>query len=177
MHTYESRGWGNLFIWFGGTLNKSFQGPIICHPLCPTTTSLLLDPIAIKPVSIFLSFCVGPGKLLFFQISSSIFSCSVFLYKVFGVTPHLEWERQPGWPGTPPLPPSAYPAVFQLASPSTILVGYQEITVCCCCPTPSTTAAASVVGAAAADDAAQPPPPLLASKYKHRLPALNSCQQ
>jgi hypothetical protein len=84
-HTYESRGCGDLFIWFGGTLNKSFHGPVICHPLFPTTIRLLLAPIDIKPVSNF--FLVSLWTLrnyCFVQMSSSIFSCTVLLYKVFG---------------------------------------------------------------------------------------------
>ncbi len=85
MHTDESRGFGDLFIWFGGLLNKSVQGPIICHPLFPTITRLLLAPVAIEPVSNFFSlFMWALGNYCFVQMSSSIFSCTVFLYKVFG---------------------------------------------------------------------------------------------
>jgi hypothetical protein len=86
VHTDKSRGFGDLFIWFGGLLNKSvLQGPIICHPLFPTTTRLLLAPVAIEPVSNFFSlFMWALGNYCFFQMSSSIFSCTVFLYKVFG---------------------------------------------------------------------------------------------
>ncbi len=84
VHTYESRGCGDLFIWFEGTLNNSFQGPIICHPLFPTTIRLPLAPIAIEPVSNFFSlFMWALGTYCFVWMSSSVFSCTVFLYKVF----------------------------------------------------------------------------------------------
>ncbi len=87
MHTDESRGFGDLFIWFGGLLNKSVQGPIIGHPLFPTTTKLLLAPVAIEPLSNFFSlFIWALGNYCSVQMSSYIFSCTVFLYKVFAQT-------------------------------------------------------------------------------------------
>jgi hypothetical protein len=62
------RGFGDLFIWFGGFLNKSVQGPIICHPLFPTTTRLLLAPVAIEPVSNFFSlFMWALGTTVLFK--------------------------------------------------------------------------------------------------------------
>ncbi len=89
VHTDESRGFGDLFIWFGDLLYKSVQGPIICHPLFPTTTRLLLAPVAIEIVSNFFSlFMWALGIYCFVQMSSSIFSCTVFLYKVF------EWQQE-----------------------------------------------------------------------------------
>jgi hypothetical protein len=83
VHAYESRGCGYLFIWFGGLLNKSFQGPII--PSFPQLLGCywLLWPS--NQFQIYFSFCVDPEKLLycFVQMSSSLFSCTVFLHKVF----------------------------------------------------------------------------------------------
>jgi hypothetical protein len=33
VHKHELRGCGDLFIWFGGPLEKSFQGPVVCWSL------------------------------------------------------------------------------------------------------------------------------------------------
>jgi hypothetical protein len=97
-HTDELRGFGDLYIWFGGLLNKSVQGLIICHPLFPTITRLLLAPVAIQPGSNFFSlFMWALGNYCFVQMSSSIFSCTVFLYKVFDSRAYLGRLKERTW--------------------------------------------------------------------------------
>jgi hypothetical protein len=74
IHGYESGGCGDRFIWFEGSLYKSFQGPLGCHPLCTRTTRLLLAPTAIKPVSkSFLCSLWALEKYCFVKMFSSAY--------------------------------------------------------------------------------------------------------
>jgi hypothetical protein len=65
---------------------------VVCS--LPQTVGMLLAIMSIKPVTIgsyrdqtsllfYSLYCVGPGKILFVNLSSSTFSCTVFLYNVF----------------------------------------------------------------------------------------------
>ncbi len=76
---------GDLFIWIGGPLHKRFQGPVLCCLLPPLNIGMPLAVMAIKQVPIgsqrdqtsllfYSLYCVGPGKILFVNLSSSIFS-------------------------------------------------------------------------------------------------------
>ncbi len=66
----------------------------MCCVLFPLNSGMLLAVISIKPVPIgsyryqtsllfYSLYCVGPVKILFVKLSSSTFSCTVFLYNVF----------------------------------------------------------------------------------------------
>ncbi len=94
VHRQEQTRCGDLFNWFGGPLQKRFQGPVVCCLLPPPTSGMLFAVMAIKLVPIgsyrdktsllfYLLYSVGPGKILFVNLSSSTSSCTVFLYNVF----------------------------------------------------------------------------------------------
>jgi hypothetical protein len=95
VHRKESRGCGNLFIWFGGPLDKRFQGPFMCCLLLPQTLGCIWllqwsNPVSIGSHSDQTSFQSSSlylwtlGKDCFVQMSSSTLCCTVFLYNVFG---------------------------------------------------------------------------------------------
>ncbi len=67
---------------------------VCSHP--QTVGGMLLAILSIKPVPIssyrdqtvllfYSLYCLGPGKILFVNLSSSTFSCTVFLYNVFAL--------------------------------------------------------------------------------------------
>ncbi len=75
----------DLFIWFGGSLNTSFQDPLVCCPLSPSITRLLLAPSTnIQVFNSFLCSVKALGKYSFVKKLSSPFSHTVFLYNVGG---------------------------------------------------------------------------------------------
>ncbi len=66
----------------------------MCCLLPPPNSGMLLAIMSLKPVPIgsyrdqtsllfYSLYCVDPGKILFVNLSSSTFSCTVFLYNVF----------------------------------------------------------------------------------------------
>jgi hypothetical protein len=79
-----------VIVLFGlGPLHKRFQGQVVCSLLPPPNNGMLVAIMSIKPVpigsyrdqtsSLFYSvYCVGPGKILLFNLFSSTFSCTVF---------------------------------------------------------------------------------------------------
>ncbi len=52
VHSQESRGCDDIFIWFGGPRYKRFQGPVMCSLVPPLNNRLLLAIMAIKPVAL-----------------------------------------------------------------------------------------------------------------------------
>jgi hypothetical protein len=95
VHRQESRGCGDLFIWFGGPLDKRFQGPFMCCLLLPETIACYWLLQWSNPVSIgshreqtsFQSsslYLWALGKHCFVKMSSSTLLCTVFLSNVFG---------------------------------------------------------------------------------------------
>jgi hypothetical protein len=94
LYTGRSRHCGDLFIRFGGPVHKRFQDPVVCCVLPPPNSGMLLAIMYIKPVHIgsyrdqtsllfYSHYHVGPGEILFVKLSSSTFSCTVFLCNVF----------------------------------------------------------------------------------------------
>jgi hypothetical protein len=86
LHTYECRESVVTFL-FGleVLLTRVSKAQSSAIPLFPKATRLLLAPIAKEPVSNLFSLSMWAlGNYRFLPMSSSIFSCTVFLYEVFG---------------------------------------------------------------------------------------------
>jgi hypothetical protein len=96
VHRYELRGCGDLFIWFGGSLQKRFQGPLVCCLLLPQTIGCYwllqwLNPVSIgfhRDQTSFQSSALylwAQGKICSVKMSSSTLCCTVFLSNVFAL--------------------------------------------------------------------------------------------
>jgi hypothetical protein len=98
--------WSFYLVW--RLSSQEIPGPN--HVLsCPSQKSrLLLALMMIEPVAIdyyneqtsllFPSiYCVGPGKYCLFNLTSSISSCTVFLYYVFGSKRVVHWTGETWW--------------------------------------------------------------------------------
>ncbi len=104
VHRQESRGCGDLLIWFGGSLDKRFQCPLVYCLLLPQTEGCYWliqwsNPVSIGSHSYQTSFQSSSlylwalGKHCFVKMLSSTLCCTVFLYNVFALTPTPTQER------------------------------------------------------------------------------------
>jgi hypothetical protein len=80
------------------------------------SNQFLLASTEIKPVYLlfYSLYCVGPGKIMFVNLSSSTFSCTVFLYNVFAF----------GQPGLVPVYHGVLTEKIQVTSPPIPRVGF-----------------------------------------------------
>ncbi len=95
MHRVESRGCGDVFIWFGGPPNKSFKGPHVLCPLLIPNTGLPLVQTAIKPVfNLFLSSLWVLGKTGQLQCIYIFFSRTSFgMTRESGSVSDINWDE------------------------------------------------------------------------------------